>query len=264
VKTTIYYFTGTGNSLAFAKKLAEELGDTDLISIPQAMRNGELKAASEKIGFIFPVYAWGPPRMVEEFIEASDLSAVQYFFGIATCAAVPGGSLGMIAKLLKKKNKTLDSGFVIREPRSSLQKDEGPVLIMYRIADRSKYRSGKERLEEIAGIISRGEKRKYEANDLIPRTFGNFMHGPASNMFKEMDNEFQIDENCVSCKTCMKICPRGNISFENDKPKWNNDCEQCMACIQWCPKSSIQIDDHTVEMERYHHPDVSLKDVIIT
>jgi flavodoxin len=32
---TIYYFTGTENSLAIARQLAAELGDTDLVPIPR-------------------------------------------------------------------------------------------------------------------------------------------------------------------------------------------------------------------------------------
>jgi hypothetical protein len=36
-----------------------------------------------------------------------------------------------------------------------------------------------------------------------------------------------------------------------------------MACIQWCPKSAIQIGDFTVGVERYHHPEVSLKEMIV-
>ena len=33
MNTTIYYFSGTGNSYAVAKGLAEQLGDTKLIAI---------------------------------------------------------------------------------------------------------------------------------------------------------------------------------------------------------------------------------------
>jgi len=33
MKTIIYYFTGTGNSLAVAKKIAAVLGDCDLVPI---------------------------------------------------------------------------------------------------------------------------------------------------------------------------------------------------------------------------------------
>ena len=37
MKTTIYYFSGTGNSLSAARKIAALLGDTDLTPIASLM-----------------------------------------------------------------------------------------------------------------------------------------------------------------------------------------------------------------------------------
>jgi len=36
VKTLLFYFSGTGNSLKVARDLSVELGETELVSIPQA------------------------------------------------------------------------------------------------------------------------------------------------------------------------------------------------------------------------------------
>ena len=53
---TFLLFTGTGNSLAVARQLAAELGETDLVPIPKAM-NAEIpvRAPSGAVGFVFPV-----------------------------------------------------------------------------------------------------------------------------------------------------------------------------------------------------------------
>ena len=66
MRTDIYYFSGTGNSLAIAQNIAEELGDTRLIPIPKAVQNG-LDTTAPQLGLVFPVYVWGLPRMVADF-----------------------------------------------------------------------------------------------------------------------------------------------------------------------------------------------------
>ncbi len=68
MKTKIFYFTGTGNSLLVAKDIANELGDVELISIP-AVISGNINTDSPIIGIIFPVYIWGMPKMVVDFVN---------------------------------------------------------------------------------------------------------------------------------------------------------------------------------------------------
>ena len=67
----IFYFTGTGNSGFIAEELSKILKD-EIISIADLMKKSENLSFTlkdkESIGFVFPVYAWGPPRMVEDFI----------------------------------------------------------------------------------------------------------------------------------------------------------------------------------------------------
>ena len=84
--TTIYYFTGTGNSLYIAREIARHLpGKTTLVPIPALMnRGGEITAPAGRVGFAFPVYAGGPPLMVAEFARRIDLSAAEQTFAVVT------------------------------------------------------------------------------------------------------------------------------------------------------------------------------------
>lgn len=54
----IYWFSGTGNSLAVARALAEKLPDAELIPIAEAVNHPP--QAADVIGIVCPVYAWGP------------------------------------------------------------------------------------------------------------------------------------------------------------------------------------------------------------
>ncbi len=61
----IFYFTGTENSLKIAKDLSQNIGDCEIHSLVN-YKNRDNKF--DKIGFVFPVYTWGPPVVVTRFI----------------------------------------------------------------------------------------------------------------------------------------------------------------------------------------------------
>ena len=61
-KRLIFYFTATGNSLFVAR----ELGGKNIISIPQALKKGELVYEADEIGIVYPVYCHMPPNLVKD------------------------------------------------------------------------------------------------------------------------------------------------------------------------------------------------------
>ena len=61
METTIYFFTGTGNSLQIAKTVAEKLEKCELIPIAKIWQEDNLESTSKRVGFIFPLYYAGNP-----------------------------------------------------------------------------------------------------------------------------------------------------------------------------------------------------------
>lgn len=74
----VFYFTATGNSLYVAKRIGSEL-----YSIPQMLKEGKSEFEDEVIGFVFPCYGLGVPRIVIDFIQKSKFKS-KYFFAIMT------------------------------------------------------------------------------------------------------------------------------------------------------------------------------------
>ena len=67
----IFFFSGCGNSRHVAETLAAGLNDT-LVFIPEAAREGRYEyelAEGKRLGFVFPIYAWGPPKLVMDFVK---------------------------------------------------------------------------------------------------------------------------------------------------------------------------------------------------
>ena len=75
MRTVINYFTGTGNSLAAAKKIAAVLGGCEIVPIASlANTPGAIAPAVDRVGIVCPVYGFGVPAMVARFTERLDLS----------------------------------------------------------------------------------------------------------------------------------------------------------------------------------------------
>ena len=116
MNTIIYYFTGTGNSLAAARTIAAVLGDCELVSIA-ALRNtsGDILPVADRIGIVAPVYDLGLPAIVAEFAGRLDLSKAGYTFAVLTMGGTGASSLHQMNEIVKKKNgRPLDAAWVVR------------------------------------------------------------------------------------------------------------------------------------------------------
>ena len=90
MKTVIAVHTGTGNSLYIAKQFK----NAEIHFIDEFLSGSyDLDDDTDRLGIVFPVYCWGLPYPVREFIREylgqRDNSSLGYVFGIATCGAFP-------------------------------------------------------------------------------------------------------------------------------------------------------------------------------
>jgi ferredoxin len=257
-KKSIFYFSGTGNSLQVAKDIAAELGGIELVSIPKIINSSNIKVQSECIGLVFPVYMWGLPLIVDEFIKKLNFNKPTYVFAVATYGGLPGNALKQVNTILNNKKHRLNAGFTINMP--------GNYIVMY--GERSKKNQqkafSKEKIEikKIVEIIK--EKKNYgykKSNILVERVFAPIVYKKIYKVSK-MDESFWVKDSCVSCGICEKVCCVNNIEIVNGKPTWKNNCQQCMACIQYCPKQAIEYGKNTADRKRYKNPNITLNEMI--
>ncbi|TFG02305.1 MAG: flavodoxin family protein, partial [Promethearchaeota archaeon] len=125
MKTTVYYFTGTGNSLSIAKGIAAELDDCELIFMANLRQQDKITATSEKVGFIFPMYYFGLPQIVHEFMKKINLDKVQYIFAVVNRdATMDGVAFIQIQNILSEKGKELSAGWFIQMPNNDIPVDD--------------------------------------------------------------------------------------------------------------------------------------------
>lgn len=264
METTIYYFSATGNSLAMAKKIATQLENTKLLSIPKLMNQNEITVSSSKVGFIFPVYAWGMPRIVVDFIEKLKFKNTEYVFAVATNAGTIAGTLLQLQKALKKSSIHLDAGFSVTAPNHTPLSEDGLTLIkfMHSISGKQVYDSYNERLLEIVSIIKDHQPHKIETTSWLSNKIGSFLYKGAMKVFKVADQDFSVTNKCTHCNKCIQVCPRNNIKMEKNKPVWLNNCELCFACFEWCPMEAIQYKEASKDLKRSHNKEVTYEEII--
>lgn len=258
MKNTIYFYTGTGNSLWAAKKLSALLADeTELISIPIACK-GFHKTDSERTGFIFPVHIWGMPAPVVDFLERLEVDPSVYYFAVAVNAGQVAATLIQLKKILQKKNAILSAGFSVRMPSN---------YIPWSGADSQKkqqhtFIDALDKINHIALSVGSREKKEPEKGPLWQNILLSAIYRSSYAKVPALDKSFWTDEKCTSCGICQRICPADNVAMKQDKPQWQHRCEQCFACLQWCPDEAIQYGRVTARKKRYRHPEVTLQDML--
>ncbi len=255
MKTTIYFFSGTGNSLAVARKICSELGDCELVPVASFVNvPGKITLAAERIGIVCPVYFSGLPLMVAEWAGRLDLPNTKYLFAVVTLGETGGGAtLRQLDAILKKNGrKGLDAGFSVKMP--------GNYIFMYASPEGRKREDILEaadlHVDEILPVIGRCERKR------IPgAVLGSLLRAVIYPWFSShahaRSRQFSVTPACTSCGTCVRVCPAENIELLDGRPVWKDRCEVCCACIHLCPVQAIQAGKKTESRPRYHHPAVS-------
>lgn len=257
MKTTIFFYTGTGNSLWTARKLAGFLEPSELI--PLSREKKQLNPLdADCAGLVFPVHIWGIPPPVLDFLQNWTIKPTQYIFALAVNAGQVAATLLQLQNVLSAKGLRLSSGFSIELPsnyivwRGAVSSDQ----------QQKKFTAALKKIESIAVIIRQKKQQPPEKGPFWQNPFFSWTYRQSFPHISKMDKSFNADEKCRACRICEKICPAHNILIVQGKPVWQHRCEQCFACIQWCPEEAIQYGKCTSSKKRYHHPDVSIKDML--
>jgi ferredoxin len=254
---TIFYFTGTGNSLWVARTLAQAIGDVRLTPIMGSRKEAEF-VESDCVGIVFPVYMWGVPAPVVRFVN-NFVPRPKYTFAVAVNGGQVANALVELENRLKRKEIKLAAGFEITTPSNYIPwGGPGPKEKQEQF-----FKAGAEKMERIVATVRNREDGPIERGALWQRIFLTAFHKIVFPLVPRLDRKFVTDEKCNSCGLCKKICPVGNIELKEGRPVWNHRCEQCLACIQWCPREAIQYGKKTAHYERYHHPEITLKDMLV-
>jgi ferredoxin/flavodoxin len=258
MKTAIYYFSSTGNSLVVAKDLVRGLDNAELIAMNKVIEAPDA-ARYETVGFVYPVYMFGLPLIVADFLKTVKINPATYVFSVTTSAGLVGRAHSLAKKILKKRGIDLAVGFSVTMPGNY-----APLYGAFSKERQDKiFAQQKIKAQEVLDYVLRKKRGRIEENHfLLNLLLYKIFYRVGSSQIPLSAKGFWVTEACTECALCVKICPVGNIQMRDARPFWQAHCQHCMGCLQWCPAQAIQYRRLTLGKKRYHHPDVQALDII--
>lgn len=249
----IYVFSGTGNSQTIATMLAKGLNDR-VVPVTKAMRQAEMPILTddETLGFVFPVYSWGPPEVVLSFIRSLHwLVKPSYVYFVCTCGDDTGKTADVFCEAVKATGLHCDAGFSVIMPNTY-------VCLPGFDVDNEELQKRKlaHAAARMANLMERIKAREkgfdcHEGGFPRLKTYG---IRPLFNRFLMSPKPFRVTGDCVSCGKCIRVCPTKNIKWKDGRPSWGDDCTMCLACYHHCPKHAIEYGKHTKGKGQYTFP----------
>lgn len=256
----IFYFSGTGNSLYAAKNIARKQG-LEIVDIAKKIQSKQfnfIPEDGERIGFVFPIYAWSPPKIVLDFINKLQLTQKNNsIFAVCTCGADAGEGMEVLRNTLMKNQIVLNADFSVVMPDN--------YILGYDVCSKAEQESilnkADEKLIHINEAISKKQNLSESEKGKLPRLKTKIIN-PLFNKFANPSKKFSSTIACVSCGFCTGICPVQNITINVEGvPVWGDNCLSCLACLHRCPKAAIQCGARTVHRGRYYNPNCGGNDV---
>ena len=249
----ILYFSGVGNTRLVARQLAALCNDRCQAIEASTPPLTAFCREDETLVLCFPVYAWGPPLLVEEYLKRSQTEVIQTkpkrLYMVCTCGDDIGMTDVFVNKLLKPYGRCADAVFSVQMRNTyvslpGFDVDDDALV-------RRKLQHAATRLPSIIEAI---RQRLHQAYDVYPGAYPWFKScilRPLFNRFLVTDRFFRTTEACTRCGACAAACPVDNIHLQSDGPRWKGSCTGCLACYHRCPTRAVRFGRTTEHKGQY-------------
>jgi ferredoxin len=236
----ILYFSGTGNSLYVAKRLARE--NEKLVDMAVS---SDYAVCDKRVGIIFPCYCSDIPRKVAEFLGKAVIKT-DYAFAVCTCGADSGKSFGSIQYILCGKGQKLACGKKIVMPDSCVIFGFPQNIVKQLLS------TADDRIDAVKAEIENGAVSEIAASK--PNgIFSRFMWFAFNDIVGVRHKK--SDKNCTGCGLCAELCPRKNIKIVGGRAVFGDDCVNCFRCINSCGHYAVKFGLlKNTPSKRYIHP----------
>jgi ferredoxin len=252
MRTRIFYFSSTGNSLHAARLLARAMDAPP----PSTMVGAAFSGDADAVGLVFPVYLHKTPAIALEFVRRSSFGPA-YVFAVATDNGEPGSCMKGLDAALRSRGSRLAAGFGLLMPGNSVIIADltNPTDERARRLAAADASIGDIAARALAREENRGFRREGAFSWAKSRLFG-----AAAGLYR-LPSRFTCGAACSGCGTCERVCPRANVVLALGRPSWGRDCESCLACYHACPARAVDIEEYTKDRLRYRHPEVGLEEL---
>ena len=253
----IFYFTGTGNSKYVADRLGALTGEP-VVSIADAWKQERpaFDARDQAAGFVFPVYFYGLPTIVTDFVRKMEMELHQgaYVYVVLTCGNSTGAAGDAFQALMRERGIHLCAMYGVKMADTYIPllnpPGEAEAAHILKKADAEINKIYEQVRSRYTGDMNscRGVAPKFLSQIMYPQ----YCKGRKT-------KKFFADKNCIGCGLCESICPENIIRMKDGKPVWTApQCTFCMGCIHRCPQHAIQYGRATKKRNRFVNPKAGL------
>lgn len=219
------------------------------------MKQDSLTFEDDKIGIVCPIYGHEMPKMVKEFIRKATFKT-DYFYIILTYGALHGGAAELANDYLKsvgKKAQYIASIVMVDNFLPNFNMTEQCAIDKEIPENLAKIKA------DIDNKKCRIEKAGFK-NKMIDKGYLMMVKGQDETVWAK----FKVEDSCIGCETCAKVCPSASIKIENGKAVHTmKNCQACYACVHACPQKEIKftIPEKNSEV-RYRNENITLEEII--
>lgn len=250
-KLTIFYFSGTGNSLNVAQWMssaASKYGiECSKYNIATIERNSLRPVPKDSlVVFVSPVHGFNYPPVMLSFIARFPKGKNKVILmdtragmlvGDFNLPGLSGAAFLLSSIILKLKGYSLAGLKSVDLPSNWISLHPGlNEKTVLRLHEKQKVK-----------VIDFGEKILSGKKIYIPplEYFIDILVAPISIGYYFAGRflfakTFYASGDCNNCNICVKNCPVKAIIKIDNRPFWTFKCESCMQCMSNCPKRSIE------------------------
>jgi ferredoxin len=240
MKGIICYYSGSGNTKLACEYIASRMDNIEfrLFNIVK----GELSNLDnyDIVGFATFTDYWGPPCLMQKFIERLPSRKNKPAFVFATFGYSPGRLLKTFSKWVSAKGFLVVAGHALHTPESF-----PPMVASGRGYENSpsekELKSFNDFISKLDTIIAQmGEGNEVAKGKMEISLPFHFLPGFSRTKAKRnMGSKFVDEALCNECGICEKVCPYNAITL-NPKPVFDmNSCYGCWRCFNKCPMKAI-------------------------
>lgn len=253
----IYYFTGTGNSIAICRELQKHFEDAEIRSIASFAGRTEIGDDSDVVGLVVPTYYMDIPEIVRDFTSRLRLRPDAYVFAAIHYGLTYGRAFHSLNRILEAGGMKLSLGWGITLPDNS-------IVFKTALAKQPAMHMGMtETVAELAAAVSERRTAPLPGRDSamlgLNSRMGAFMFRKVIGVERK-----RVTEACTHCGLCSDVCPVNNVTVSEDSVLFGDNCAECFACIHWCPQRAVRFGFlKLTDKSQYTNPVVSAADVIL-
>ena len=197
---------------------------------------------------VSPIYSYGLPVHVFEILKKLDKE--KELLVLLNYGGMKAGADYLCLKYAKENGLNIKAVYTLKMPENFTLTFSVPRFYSKRILNSAEARVNK--------IIDAIEKKEYVLPKKCKTREEKYKKNKSN--WHIIGERFSVNDNCIKCGKCIKVCLVGNISFVDGKIKFSDKCVACLGCYHRCPKKAIQYLNKK-KKDRYINPFVREEDI---